>query len=103
MERADYQLAQCLLGAGQPVAARVAAQACADRVAAEGQADPFETFFAAEMLARCAHAEGDATGQGAAMALAAQAWARLDAADRPGCQPSWDGLQALPMPPAPPA
>lgn len=59
VERADWQLAHCLVTTGDGDAALVAAQACLARCEAEN-ADAYERFFGHEAVAAAHRARGDA-------------------------------------------
>ena len=89
-ERAEYRLAMSWLQAGDLAQARLHAQACLDIVQRES-APALEHFFAWEALAVVARAAGSADAP-AAVAQAAQAFARLDEGDRGWCQASLDKL-----------
>lgn len=64
VERADWQLAHCLVAAGRADAALAPAQACLARCEAEN-ADAYERFFGHEVLAVVHRARGDAAAAAA--------------------------------------
>jgi hypothetical protein len=91
VERAEYRLARTWLQAGDPQQARVHAQSCLAIVLAQA-APALEQFFAAEALALCAQAAGDARALSEARTQAIAAFDRLDESDRIGCRPPLDAL-----------
>jgi hypothetical protein len=91
VERADHRLAMCHLAAGNAPAALAHAQACLDRVRANGD-PPLERFFGLHALALAARALGDEARHGAALAGAQAAFDALDASDQDWCRPSLNAL-----------
>lgn len=91
VERAEYLLAKTNLRAGQTTQARPHAVACLS-ICQANQAPDFELFFAHEMLATVARALNQREEFDHELALAAAAFARLDANDQAACKGDLDAL-----------
>jgi hypothetical protein len=85
-ERAHYRLAMSCLAAGDAERAGTHAARC-QAIVEENGADPFESFFAHEVVARARHAAGDRAGALEAAERAEAILARLaDASRREHCE-----------------
>ena len=92
-ERAEYRLAMTWLQAGDLAQAREHAQACLEIVQANGSA-ALEAFFGWEALGRVERAAGNPPGHAHALAMARQAFDRIDADDQVWCRESLTALEA---------
>lgn len=92
-ERAEYRLAMTWLQAGDLAQAREHAQVCLEIVEANGSI-ALEAFFGWEALGRVERAAGNPTGHAHALAMAKQAFERIDADDQGWCRESLTALEA---------
>jgi hypothetical protein len=84
-ERAEYQLARCLLRAGQARAAAVHARTCVS-ICEANDAPAFERFFGVAVHALACRAAGDAQGFEALRRAALDHHARVPAEERQWCE-----------------
>lgn len=93
-ERADWNLAQVCMAAGDAARARRHALDCLALVDAQPEPAPLERFFGSEALARAERALGHTAEAAAAVAAARSAFDALPAADQAWCRKTLDALAA---------
>lgn len=89
-ERAEYRVASSCLTAGDGERAVPFARGCLAIIDAQAEPQPFERFYACEVLARALRAAGDDAGHARALAQAREAFDALSPADQAGCRATLD-------------
>lgn len=89
-ERAEYRVASSCLTAGDAARALPHARACLATIDAQPEPQPFERFYACEVLARALRATGDTAGHAQALLQAREAFDALSPADQAACQATLD-------------
>lgn len=93
VERSEWLLAKAWLDAGDPLRARQHAAECRRIVDEQTPPQPYERFYACEVLLESASAAGDRAGAAQALADAQAAFDALDAEQQDGCRATLQGLQ----------